>query len=166
MINLQIILVMVASALLGALGMTGWHSVYGKQRIKPASEHIISICQLHHRLLTTYPTQKPTTFFQHLDLNHSEAPFTDPRWLVPGEAANDKAHDAINKKWAEHVQRLQNSPRESEEEQALYSRVAEAMQDHQLMAVYMDKFIPELVKAQGGFKWLKKNCGQSWKEEK
>lgn len=90
MINLQVILVMVASALLGALGMTGWHSVYGKQRIKPASEHIINICQLHHRLLTTYPTQKPTTFFQHLGLNHSEAPFTDPRWLVPGEAANDK----------------------------------------------------------------------------
>ncbi|KAJ3462369.1 hypothetical protein MRS44_007155 [Fusarium solani] len=131
MINLQVILVMVASALLGALGMT----------------------ETYH-------------LFQHLGLNHSEAPFTDPRWLVPGEAANDKAYDAINKKWAERVQRLCNSPRESEEEQALYSRVAEAMQDHQLMAMYMDKFMPELVKSQGGFKWLKKNCGQSWKEEK
>ncbi|RSL43782.1 hypothetical protein CEP54_014943 [Fusarium duplospermum] len=168
MINPKPILAIAASALLGALAMTSWRSVYGKQGIKPAekpSEHIVNICQLHHRLLAAYPTQKPTTFFQHLGLDHNEAPFTDPRWLIPGEAANDKAHDIINKKWAEREQRLLNSARESEEEQALYSRVAEAMQDHQLMAVYMDQFMPELVKSQEGFKWLKKTCGKDWKEE-
>ncbi|KAL2687902.1 hypothetical protein Neosp_005471 [[Neocosmospora] mangrovei] len=161
MIIPHVILAMVASTLLGAFSMTGWQWVCGKQRIKPVSEHVINICQIHHRLLTTYPTQKPTTFFQHLGLNHSEAPFTDPRWLIPGEAANDEAHDAINKKWAEREQRLFNSPRESEDEQALYSRVAEAMQDHQLMAVYMYKFMPELVKSQGSLKWLKKTCSQT-----
>ncbi|KAI8718227.1 hypothetical protein NCS52_00600900 [Fusarium sp. LHS14.1] len=161
MIIPQLILAMVASTLLGALSMTGWHSVYGKQRIKPVSKHVINICQIHHRLLTTYPTRKPTTFFQHLGLNHSEAPFTDPRFLIPGEAANDKAHDAINKNWAERVERLLNGPRESEDEQALYSRVAEAMQDHQLMVVYMYKFMPELVKSQGSLKWLKKTCSQT-----
>ncbi|RSL72458.1 hypothetical protein CEP53_001138 [Fusarium sp. AF-6] len=145
MINPKPILAMAVSALLGALAMTDWRSVYGKQGIKPAekpSEHIVNICQLHHRLLAAYPAQKPTTFFQHLGLDHSEAPFTDPRWLMPGEAAYDKAHDAINK-----------------------NRAAEAMQDHQLMAVYMDQFMPELVKSQGGVKWLKKTCGKDWKEE-
>ncbi|KAJ4328566.1 hypothetical protein N0V84_000925 [Fusarium piperis] len=163
MVILPAILVTAASVL---VGLAGWYFVYDTQRIEHAEKHITEICQIHHRLLTTYPTKEPTTFFQHLGLNHSEAPFSDPRWLILGEAANDKARGAINQKWAERGKRLLDSALESEEEHALNFRVVDAMHNHQLMAAYVDLFMPELVKGQGGLKRLKKVCGEKWKEEK
>lgn len=59
-----------------------------------------------------------------------------------------------------------NSARESEKEKALYSRVADAMHNHQLMAAYMDQFMPRLVKGQGGLKWLIGFCKEKWMEQK
>ncbi|KAH6949475.1 hypothetical protein HG530_014542 [Fusarium avenaceum] len=113
------------------------------QTINP---HLATICTAHSRMQKTYPAQDPKTFFESLGLDYTSHPFSSKQWLVPGEVEHDEAIDLITRSWAQRVQRSLES---EHGETGLYSQIAQAMQSHQIMAVYMSALMPRLAKAGG-----------------
>ncbi|KAJ3535600.1 hypothetical protein NM208_g7065 [Fusarium decemcellulare] len=160
------VVVAVASGLITLAGF-GWSSSSPPSIDGSVDENLVKICRIHHRLSTAYPAQEPKTFYEYLSLDETAPPFNSDKWLQSGHKDQAKAHDGINKAWAKVVQRLLRNPLNEENEEGLYSIVAEALLDPKIMGVYVQTFMPKF--ATGGGKQrnqaLKRLCGDEWKGE-